>query len=120
MSDDKTPSAGDFVHSLGDALQAHPLPAALIGAGLVSLFAGRSSTQERGSAGQGQRSSGGNGSERARALFNLPGIPRGRTEKGRAKQVRVMMTRASPITQRTPDFLPPRGQTSLILCNDNR
>jgi hypothetical protein len=39
MSDQKT-TAGDFTRSLGLAIQSHPLPAALIGMGLVWLLAG--------------------------------------------------------------------------------
>jgi hypothetical protein len=38
MSDGKT--AGDFTRSLSGAIQSHPLPAALIGMGLVWLFSG--------------------------------------------------------------------------------
>jgi hypothetical protein len=40
MSDEKTASAGDFTRSLSGAIQSHPLPAALIGMGLVWLFSG--------------------------------------------------------------------------------
>jgi hypothetical protein len=40
MSDANTTSAGDLTRSLSDAIQSHPLPAALIGMGLVWLFSG--------------------------------------------------------------------------------
>jgi hypothetical protein len=40
MSDGKTASAGDFTRSLSGAIQSHPVPAALIGMGLVWLFSG--------------------------------------------------------------------------------
>jgi hypothetical protein len=40
MSDGKTESAGDFTRNLSGAIQSHPLPAALIGMGLVWLFSG--------------------------------------------------------------------------------
>ena len=40
MSDANTTSAGDFTRSLSGAIQSHPLPAALIGMGLVWLFSG--------------------------------------------------------------------------------
>jgi hypothetical protein len=40
MSDTTTTSAGDLTRSLSDAIQSHPLPAALIGMGLVWLFSG--------------------------------------------------------------------------------
>jgi hypothetical protein len=43
MSHDKTASAGDFTRSLSDAIQSNPLPAALIGMGLLWLFTGKSS-----------------------------------------------------------------------------
>ena len=38
MSDANTTSAGDLTRSLSEAIQSHPLPAALIGMGLVWLF----------------------------------------------------------------------------------
>jgi hypothetical protein len=40
MSEWKMTSAGDFTRSLSGAIQSHPLPAALIGMGLVWLFSG--------------------------------------------------------------------------------
>jgi hypothetical protein len=40
MSDANTTSAGDLTRSLSGAIQSHPLPAALIGMGLVWLFSG--------------------------------------------------------------------------------
>jgi hypothetical protein len=40
MSDANTTSAGDLTRSLSGAIQSHPLPAALIGMGLVWLFGG--------------------------------------------------------------------------------
>lgn len=40
MSDASTTSAGDLTRSLSGAIQSHPLPAALIGMGLVWLFSG--------------------------------------------------------------------------------
>jgi hypothetical protein len=40
MSDTNTVSAGDLTRSLSGAIQSHPLPAALIGMGLVWLFSG--------------------------------------------------------------------------------
>jgi hypothetical protein len=40
MSDGNTTSAGDLTRSLSGAIQSHPLPAALIGMGLVWLFSG--------------------------------------------------------------------------------
>jgi hypothetical protein len=40
MSDVNTTSAGDPTRSLSGAIQSHPLPAALIGMGLVWLFSG--------------------------------------------------------------------------------
>ena len=40
MSDVKITSAGDLTRSLSGAIQSHPLPAALIGMGLVWLFGG--------------------------------------------------------------------------------
>jgi hypothetical protein len=40
MSDGNMTSAGDFTRSLSGAIQSHPLPAALIGMGLVWLFSG--------------------------------------------------------------------------------
>jgi hypothetical protein len=42
MSEGNMTSAGDFTRSLGGAIQSHPLPAALIGMGLVWLFSGGS------------------------------------------------------------------------------
>ena len=48
MSDAKTTSAGDLTRSLSDAIQSHPLPAALIGMGLVWLFSGGKSLLEAG------------------------------------------------------------------------
>ena len=42
MSDGTTTSAGDFTRNLSGAIQSHPLPAALIGMGLVWLFSGKS------------------------------------------------------------------------------
>jgi len=43
MSDANTTSAGDLTRSLSGAIQSHPLPAALIGMGLVWLFSGSKS-----------------------------------------------------------------------------
>jgi hypothetical protein len=40
MSEVNTTSAGDLTRSLSSAIQTHPLPAALIGMGLVWLFSG--------------------------------------------------------------------------------
>jgi hypothetical protein len=40
MSEGNMTSAGDFTRSLSGAIQSHPLPAALIGMGLVWLFSG--------------------------------------------------------------------------------
>jgi hypothetical protein len=43
MSDEKSATGGDFVNDLGNAVRANPLPATLIGMGLIWLFtAGRS------------------------------------------------------------------------------
>ena len=49
MSAQKT-TAGDFTRSLSHAMQSHPLPAALIGMGLVWLFAGGKSPLKNGDA----------------------------------------------------------------------
>lgn len=43
MSEANTTSAGDLTRSLSGAIQSHPLPAALIGMGLVWLFSGSKS-----------------------------------------------------------------------------
>jgi hypothetical protein len=53
MSDGKTASAGDFTRSLSDAIQSHPLPATLIGMGLVWLFSGGKSPITAGAASAG-------------------------------------------------------------------
>jgi hypothetical protein len=45
MNDEK--SGGDFLNDLGNAVRANPLPAALVGMGLVWLFAGRKSLRTR-------------------------------------------------------------------------
>ena len=47
MSDANTTSAGDLTRSLSGAIQSHPLPAALIGMGLVWLFSGGKSLLNR-------------------------------------------------------------------------
>jgi hypothetical protein len=51
MSDANTTSAGDVTRSLSGAIQSHPLPAALIGMGLVWLFSGGKSLLNAGSGG---------------------------------------------------------------------
>lgn len=56
MSDANTTSAGDLTRSLSVAIQSHPLPAALIGMGLVWLFSGGKSLLSVGG-GEGTRSS---------------------------------------------------------------
>jgi hypothetical protein len=53
MSDAKTTSAGDLTRSLSDAIQSHPLPAALIGMGLLRLFSGGKSLLDAGGGGAG-------------------------------------------------------------------
>lgn len=55
MSDANTTSAGDLTRSLSGAIQSHPLPAALIGMGLVWLFSGSKSLLSAG-AGDADRS----------------------------------------------------------------
>jgi hypothetical protein len=50
MSDASTTSAGDLTRSLSGAIQSHPLPAALIGMGLVWLFSGGKSLLSGGDA----------------------------------------------------------------------
>jgi hypothetical protein len=40
MKDEQTPSGGDFVRDLGEAILANPVPSALIGMGLAWLFTG--------------------------------------------------------------------------------
>jgi hypothetical protein len=49
MSDANTTSAGDLTRSLSGAIQSHPLPAALIGMGLVWLLSGGKSLLNAGS-----------------------------------------------------------------------
>jgi hypothetical protein len=53
MSETSTTSAGDFTRSLSDAIQSHPLPAAMIGMGLVWLFSGGKSPFNEGGGGTG-------------------------------------------------------------------
>jgi hypothetical protein len=48
MNNDKSTSAGDFTRSLGDAIQSNPLPAALIGMGIVWLLTGGKSSIKAG------------------------------------------------------------------------
>jgi hypothetical protein len=56
MSDANTISAGDLTRSLSGAIQSHPLPAALIGMGLVWLFSGGKSLLNAGGEAVGARS----------------------------------------------------------------
>ena len=67
MNDDGATSAGDFTRSVGDAVRSHPLPAALIGAGLVWLMTGGRSSVKAGfdSAGSGLSSLTSQGSQGA-------------------------------------------------------
>ena len=48
MSNESMTTAGDFTRSVGDAVKSHPLPAALIGAGLVWLMTGGRSSMKAG------------------------------------------------------------------------
>jgi len=70
MSDEKSAMGGDFVSNLGAAVRSNPLPAALIGMGLVWLFSGGRSSVKAGFGGavDGLANIGSHASETARTL----------------------------------------------------
>lgn len=68
MSDVNTTSAGDLTRSLSSAIQSHPLPAALIGMGLVWLFSGGKSLLSAGGEGATESSGAKRGISNATAI----------------------------------------------------